>query len=192
MLKITLFSNNPELCEYWQNDFEHERNVAVCNTDYYDLPKHDCIVSPANSYGIMDGGLDLLIRDELGVHVQDRVQWHINRHFNGCQPIGTSIIVEAFQTFDEIRSKRFKFLAHTPTMQYPQNIQGSLNTMHSFCAALMTVNQRPNISSVACSGMGAGVGEVPPNEVSKQMHLAYKLYLENMSKECYYHSGGSR
>jgi O-acetyl-ADP-ribose deacetylase (regulator of RNase III) len=173
--KITLFSRDQKLCERWSKDFIDEENVTICNTDYSELLPHDCLVSPANSYGIMSGGLDLLIRDELGVKVQDKIQWRIQKSYNGCQPVGTCIIIKTEAT-------RFKFLAHSPTMQRPQNIQGTLNPMHSFFAALVEANKIPEIQNMACSGMGAGSGQVPPEEVSNQMYQAYKMFLERLIK----------
>ena len=44
-------------------------------------------VSPANSFGIMDGGLDLAIRDQLGLGVQTTLQRAIVERHHGELPI---------------------------------------------------------------------------------------------------------
>ena len=176
-MNITLFSNNPQLCQCWEEDFKNEENVEVKCIDYNELEPHDCIVSPANSYGIMSGGLDLLIRNELGVRAQDHIQWHINSKFNGCQPVGTCII-------KQVNGERFTFLAHAPTMQRPKDINGTMNALSSFYAVLIETGNHPHIDSIACSGMGAGSGKLPPEEVSWQMYQAYEKYKRDMIYLC--------
>ncbi len=69
----------------------------------------ECIVSPANSYGLMDGGFDLAISEEFGWELQERVQKYIVEHYKGEQPIGSSFIID-------IGTNNMK-LIHTPTMR---------------------------------------------------------------------------
>ncbi|MCL2463604.1 MAG: macro domain-containing protein [Micrococcales bacterium] len=168
-MKITLFSTDKELCDAWGIDFAEDPDVTVLNADYRDLAAHDAIVSPANSFGIMNGGLDLAIRTELGVEVQDTTQWCIQENYCGCQPVGTTITVKILDP------GRFRYLIHAPTMQFPQDIRNTLNPLHSFYAALAAA-QEQQITTLACSGMGAGTGMVPPEEASRQMHLAFNLF----------------
>ena len=63
-MKIHLLSDNPimEIC--WLAYFRDIPDVTVtCDTleHFITNNKVDCIVSPANSYGLMDGGFDLAI-----------------------------------------------------------------------------------------------------------------------------------
>ena len=55
----------------------------------------ECIVSPANSYGIMNGGYDAAISNYLGWDFQKIVQQYIKDKYYGEQPVGTSFIVDA-------------------------------------------------------------------------------------------------
>ena len=66
--------------------------VEVIESDYVAQPA-GAMVSPANSFGIMDGGLDLAIRDTLGLVVQHRVQRTIVDRHHGELPIGCAEIV---------------------------------------------------------------------------------------------------
>src|SRR5262249_36504621 len=50
----------------WNEVFREVEIVEASAGDYFDQPA-DAMVSPANSFGIMDGGLDLAIRDQLGL-----------------------------------------------------------------------------------------------------------------------------
>lgn len=58
------------LCEH----FNYLPNVEIVN-DYFEwLPSFDCLVSPANSFGMMDGGMDAAIINFFGSSLMERVQ----------------------------------------------------------------------------------------------------------------------
>jgi len=61
------------LCDAWSQAFGKFPNVEVVEGDFFSQDA-DAMVSPANSFGIMDGGLDLAIRDALGPTIQNDVQ----------------------------------------------------------------------------------------------------------------------
>lgn len=63
----------------------------------------------------MDGGVDAAITKFFGTQLQDRVQQHILKYYDGEQPVGTSFIID---TKDALHP----FLAHTPTMRVPMSI----------------------------------------------------------------------
>ena len=54
----------------------------------------ECIVSPANSYGLMDGGYDLAITKYFGKELMKEVQEYIIKHFHGEQPVATSFCID--------------------------------------------------------------------------------------------------
>ena len=56
-LKITLVDRKLILVETWQQAFSYEPKVDIKFSSILDL-NVDCIVSPANSFGFMDGGID--------------------------------------------------------------------------------------------------------------------------------------
>ena len=47
---------NANLCKEWQRYFKNETNVKVICDDFRNIFEYDCVVSPANSFGFMDGG----------------------------------------------------------------------------------------------------------------------------------------
>ena len=48
-----------------------------------DTTEVECVVSPANSYGLMDGGYDLAISDWFGWEIAEKVQAYILEHYKG-------------------------------------------------------------------------------------------------------------
>lgn len=78
-MKIYLLTRDRQMMMEWKSQFFTAEDVDVVLDDFdYFMDKHkvQCIVSPANSYGIIDGGYDAAITNYLGE-----------------QPVGSSFII---------------------------------------------------------------------------------------------------
>lgn len=174
-MKLILVAPNTQLFAAFQKHFSYLPNIEIVN-DYFEwLPEFDCLVSPANSFGMMDGGMDAAIIRFFGHSLMTKVQQYILREFLGEQPVGTSFIVETGHS-------KHPFLAHTPTMRVPMSIAGTDIPYVAMWAMLLAVrrhNQSSDrkIDSVACPGLGTGIGRVPYHEAARQMALAYDNFL---------------
>lgn len=175
MFKLILFDRNIELCNEFKISFDGLPNVEIIHSSLENLKEYDCIVSPANSFGLMDGGIDLAITNYFGIQLMKRVQEYIIKEYAGEQPIGTSFIIET-------NNDKHPYLAHTPTMRIPMIIKNTDIPYQAMKAMLIEINKRKNIKSVACSGLGTATGGVPYNIAAKQMALAYYNFL-NPPKE---------
>ena len=67
--------------------------MPLISGDYFQH-NADAIVSPANSFGIMNGGLDLTIRYELGFDVEQSLQRKILLSYHGELPVGSALIIK--------------------------------------------------------------------------------------------------
>lgn len=177
---LRLVDINKEVCDQFRIQFEKFKNVEVYNGYFEYVEKYDCMVSPANSFGMMDGGIDAAITDYFGNELQQNVQSHIISNYCGEQPVGTSFIVRTGH-------KEHPYLAHTPTMRIPQNIQGTLNVYYAMKAMLSAVsvfNKENNdrIEVVLCPGFGTFYGQMEPYEAVGQMALAYEHFLNRPAK----------
>lgn len=174
-IELILVDPNEAVCRAWASAFAgHPRSSIVCGR-FESLPEFDCMVSAANSFGLMDGGVDLAITTFFGVDLMDRVQARILRDYLGEQPIGTSIIVETGHP-------KHPFVAHTPTMRFPMSISSTDNVYTAMWALLLEVRRHNRSSSspirkVACPGLGTATGRVSPHEAARQMALAYGWYV---------------
>jgi len=175
VFNLILFDINKDLCEEFQKAFNRYPNVTILHSTLENLPSCSCVVSPANSFGMMDGGIDLAITNLFGTQLMKRVQQYIIENYAGEQPVGTSFIIET-------ENGKYPYLAHTPTMKFPMDIRKSENVYQAMKAMLLAVNQNKNISSVACSGFGTATGRVPYDIATKQMALAYEHFLNRPSK----------
>ena len=174
--KLYLIDSKPELCEKWRQVFSSYPEVEVLTGDYFQQSA-DAIVSPANSFGIMDGGLDLAIRNKLGFQIETDIQEVILNKYHGEMPIGTAEIINT-------NHNKWSYLIAAPTMRIPENIAFTLNAYIAFKAILIAINSfnesqpKKAIKSLVCSGLGTGIGSMEPTKCAAQMRAAYKLINE--------------
>lgn len=174
-IKLILVDPQPALCAAWREHFAGLSGVKVVNGFFEKLSEFDCMVSAANSFGLMDGGVDLAIIRFFGRTLEERVQKHILEQYLGEQPIGTSIVVET-------KHKKHPYIAHTPTMRIPMTIALTDNVYVAMWAMLLAVYQHnltaaKKIRSIACPGLGTATGQVPYDEAARQMAVAYRNFL---------------
>lgn len=170
--RLVLVAPDGGLVEQLRIHFDRIENIEVVHGRFEDLPRFDCMVSPANSFGLMDGGVDAAISEFFGWDLQKKVQQRIIEEFYGEQPVGTSIIVETGHP-------EHPFLAHSPTMRVPMSIVGTDHAYLAMSAWIRSVRAYNRQSSqrievVACPGLGTGVGGMPFDEAAWQMSLAYR------------------
>jgi O-acetyl-ADP-ribose deacetylase (regulator of RNase III) len=174
-IKLILVDPNYALSIAFQVHFDYLPNVEITNCGFEQLPSYDCLVSPANSFGMMDGGVDAAITKFFGISLMERVQQHILDDYLGEQSVGTSFIITTGHP-------QYPFLAHTPTMRVPMSIVGTDIPYIAMWAMLLAVEQHNrhaerSISTIACPGLGTGIGRISPNEAARQMALAYDHFL---------------
>src|SRR3954462_15394502 len=91
--RIVLIDRSQALVDRWKEQFSDCPAVEAIAGDYFQRPAA-ALVSPANSFGIMDGGLDLAIREELGFSVERKIQEVILERHHGELPVGCAEIIE--------------------------------------------------------------------------------------------------
>jgi O-acetyl-ADP-ribose deacetylase (regulator of RNase III) len=163
------------MCASWRECFEEYEAVEVVEGDYFSRTA-DAMVSPANSFGIMDGGLDLAIRNTLGFEVQRDAQRAIVDRHHGELPIGHAEIVAS-------PHPSWRWVVVAPTMRVPESVARTLNAYLAFRAVLLTVAKHnreaasARIESIVCSGLGTGIGAMEPRRCAVQMRMAYRSVL---------------
>lgn len=175
-IRLILVDPKPVLCDALNENFTELPNFEIVNGYFEELPEFDCMVSAANSFGLMDGGVDLAIIRYFGKELEHRVQKRIIEEYLGEQPVGTSIIVETGHP-------NHPYIAHTPTMRVPMSIARTDHVYLAMWAMLLAVRRHNQtmssqpIRTVACPGLGTATGEVPYSEAARQMAEAYRNFL---------------
>jgi len=149
----------------WSRYFSGVANVSLHEGNILSR-KADAIVSPANSFGFMDGGIDLVYSHHFGWELQERLQHTLRESYGGELPVGTAQVVRT----DHMD---IPFLISAPTMRVPGDISGTVNVYLAFRAALLASQQSKAIRSVLSPPLGTGVGGMPLERAAKQMHAAY-------------------
>lgn len=175
MIKISLIDINPKLVEAWGNAFQNILEVEVIHDSIFNHPRH-AMVSPANSFGYMNGGLDFSISKNLGWHIEKRLQEKIRQEFYGELLVGQATIVET----DHID---FPYLISAPTMRTPMTIGRTPNVYLAMKAILILWKEgrfsngeliKDKVNTIALPGLGAGIGQVPEKMCAHQMRIAWE------------------
>ena len=175
-MHIYLIDKNIHTTTAWSRYFKYVSDVTVFHGgfDYFmQTHKVDCVVSPANSYGLMDGGYDLAITDWFGPDLSRKVQQYIIDNLKGEQPVGTSIIIDT----DVYPSK----LIHTPTMRIPSAIKDPMVAYTCMRTCLMKALEN-NIDSILIPAFGGGCGRIPSETLARLMFEAYDQVMNPPSK----------
>lgn len=165
-MKLLLVGRQTALVRAWRSAFGDIEDAEVIEGDYFERAA-DAMVSPANSFGIMDGGIDLAIRDTVGFAMQRRVQQVIVERHHGELPVGCAEIVETGHD-------KWPYLVVAPTMRVPENVAQSLNAYLAFRAAVLACVRHGGIRSITCCGLATGIGGMAPTRCAVQMRMAWR------------------
>ncbi len=169
-LRISLGDMKPEIAIALATAFAGADQVEVVEGNLLDLAC-DAIVSPANSFGDMGGGIDKAIDDFHRGAAQRALTNAIAEQFFGELPVGAALVVK-------LPGRRLSFVVAAPTMRIPGNVAGTINAYLSMRAALTAVLRHNDIAdfairSLAVPGLCTGVGGMPHEKASEQMRIAY-------------------
>lgn len=157
--RIFLRDINKELCEAWKA--EEIPMASVYCGDIFHSPS-ESIVSPANSFGFMDGGIDGVYTKHFGDKVQRRVQLAIKSvTLNAELLVGQAIWVAT----DDLE---FPYLISAPTMRVPMPIHDPVDVYLATRAAMkIAISKR--YEEILFPGMGTSVGRIAPKVAAKMM-----------------------
>ena len=113
-MELWLIDINPNLVQAWQKEFEGIPNVGVRLGNILDYAENT-IVSPANGYGLMDGGIDQIYTDYFGMRPQQEILERIKHRPEGYLPVGSAVIVET-------GNAKIPYMISAPTMLVPQEV----------------------------------------------------------------------
>jgi len=164
-IEIHLCALDSAMAQAWASHFGPEPNVRIHEGDIL-AKKADAILSPANSFGFMDGGIDLAYSHFFDWDLQDRLQETLRREHAGELPVGSAVVVPTHH-------RDIPFLISAPTMRVPDNIADTVNVYLAFRAALLTVKASKGIQSLLSPALGTGVGSMPVERAASQMYAAY-------------------
>lgn len=185
-MKLVLCDTNVALVNAWKQVFSGFAEVEIhTGSIFADTIQIDALVSPANSFGFMDGGFDGIITDVLGPQVQESLQDLLIANHHGELLVGQAAIIPTGR--DNI-----PYVISAPTMRVPMIL--SPDSINVYLATLAVLNEikewnaylpmielrpdnQPPINSVGFTGLGTGIGRVTPMDCATQMFQAYEDFV---------------
>lgn len=194
-IKITLLDIESDMRNAWKeelnnyNDLQGESyfpNVEVVNMGIVEWLEQNNnhvlgIVSPANSFGLMDGGYDGAItkyfEEYYDFNLIPIVQRHLKDNFWGEQPVGscTMIKIPVMNTY----------ILHTPTMIRPSIIQDPRIVYHCTRSCILEAMKR-EIPHIIIPAFGGKCGQVPYKTIAQYMIAAIETF-SHMPEEFTWH-----
>ena len=176
-MKLILTAVEESLADAWTKFCGDLDFVTVHQGSIFDIDC-DAVVSPANSYGFMDGGIDGLYMDHFGDDIQMRVRRQIFDHHHGEIIVGCADVVETGH-------QKIPYLIFAPTMRVPMNLHETVNPYLAARAIFLLMRyssfqsgkltDQPiaeHIKTIAFPGLGTGAGNVSSNTCARQMRSA--------------------
>lgn len=173
-LRLRLGDRNPEVAAALFAAFADVPDVEAVEGDLLALDA-DAILSPANSFGDMGGGIDKAIDDFHRGAAQTAVMERIAQEWYGELPVGAAFVAT-------LPGRRFTHVVAAPTMRIPGNVAGTIHAYLAMRGALVAVlnfnrTAQPPIRLLAVPGLCTGVGGMPAEQAAEQMRTAYDSVL---------------
>jgi len=171
MQSITFFSNDANIVAKFRKCVDCVNCVDCVQKSIDRNTNFDCdvIVSPSNSLGEIQGGIDLVYYEAFGgIKLQQHIYDKIKSEKNGELLIGHYLVIN----LKDVNIESPKYLILCPTMTVPVSVQNTRNAYY-FCYALLDALSEINKLGLECKTVwcpipAVGVGEMDPEHVGIQ------------------------
>ncbi|KZV66351.1 macro domain-like protein [Peniophora sp. CONT] len=178
---------------------EMHKNFSVLEGKLCSLPAEqlacDCIVSPANSFGIMDGGYDMALSRYFSADGGDDIyaltrtaQKAIQARWRGYAPPGTATVTSLPPNIHNPVGATT--LAVVPTMCRPEDVRWHRDLVYNAMWALLCDLERWNaenpakpVRRVLMTGLATGTGAVSADKAARQMIMAIKHFARGIPQQ---------
>ncbi|KAF2420147.1 macro domain-like protein [Tothia fuscella] len=184
--------------KYYPKLHDHT-TVTIHNCSLARLPPDvqiDAIVSPANSYGFMDGAFDDAISIFLSPNPKEGYSWTtkkvqsaLYKKSRGYAPPGSCTLIDNAGPYEESENHKAgcRYIALCPTMRVPHQVKWDREVIFeciwSLLCAIDTHNQEIGdehlqIKNILMTPLATGVGRVSDAKWAAQCVLAMKYWVE--------------
>jgi O-acetyl-ADP-ribose deacetylase (regulator of RNase III) len=171
-MKIYLCAREDDLFDAWQSFCGHHDFVIPTKQDIMSI-EADALVSPANSFGFMTGGIDLHYKNYFGQIIEDDLRKKIGLEFHHELLVGQATSVKISNPRPLIK---YKYMIAAPTMRVPENVSHTINAYLAAKAALIEA-LHIGVDSIVFPGLGTGTGGLLPTDCAKQVNAAINCVL---------------
>jgi O-acetyl-ADP-ribose deacetylase (regulator of RNase III) len=166
-MRLFLRDINTHLCDAWRVAFAGASDVEIEPGDIFRSPV-DAVVSPANSFGWMTGGIDAHYVRVLG----EEMHMDVRQQISDLQPFGELLVGSAIVVPVQ-DSTCTNFVISAPTMRLPGPTTQLACFLSTRAAIYTALAMSESIKTVAMPGMGTLTGQVPPAMAAQAMRQGY-------------------
>jgi O-acetyl-ADP-ribose deacetylase (regulator of RNase III) len=177
---IKFISLNKDWVDYMKEYFKNTAMIIVDCSNIEEIPRENaCFVSPANSLGFMDGGVDLVLSRKIMPGIEPKVKKRIEQ-LGIISSLGRPYlpIGSALSVLHELNT----YLIVAPTMFLPHDVRGTQNAYWSFYAALKMwrklCSQKNKKFQLIVTSHCCGVGKMSAKDSAEQMRRAYDDFIQ--------------
>lgn len=135
--------------------------------------KYDTVVSPANSFGFMESGIDSYYLRYFGNDLQVAVQNVITRKYHGDLPVGRGMLLQLKKAVSNP-----KYFMVAPTTRSVNDVSATINAYLAFKAILEVIEKSQLVTSVLVPCLATGIGRMSAKKSAKQIKMAMDAYLK--------------
>ena len=156
-------------------DYEAEFHCG----DFFDVPART-FVSPANSFGYMDGGIDLVYVQKFGWDLQRKTM----KTIEDTTTFGELFVGEARKVpvQDADKHNDWTWMICAPTMRMPQPVPQIHAFLSARAATWCWLTELPYSPTLAMPGMGTATGKIPYPQAAYAMltgvNAAFRKYFK--------------
>lgn len=191
---ITAFDE--ALQTHWSDFTPNKIKITKFNARLNSLPpsvKFDLVVSPANSYGRLDGAFDhaisLAFSPRKDYHALTRAaQSVLYDKWRGYAPPGSCTLVEFPENLKQ-NDRNCNWVAICPTMREPENVNWDREVVYECVWSLLCQLEGHNrrnldnkIESILMTPLATGIGKVSKERWAAQAVLALKHFVDSLEK----------
>ncbi|KAE8366784.1 hypothetical protein BDV27DRAFT_124766 [Aspergillus caelatus] len=194
---ITAF--NEALPTQWPSFAENPKvKITVLNMGLHAVPattKFQLVVSPANSYGRLDGAFDDAISRKFcrPHHPYDTLtraaQQVLYEKWRGFAPPGSCTLVPFPKDMEGTNAWGCKWVAICPTMRAPDNVTWDREVVYECVWSLLCQvecwnhdRSEDRIDSILMTPLATGIGRVSPQRWASQLILAMKHFVDALER----------
>jgi O-acetyl-ADP-ribose deacetylase (regulator of RNase III) len=187
-LNIYLVDINSSMCKAWEK-YKLPDQVKIINSSVTDLILNgtNIYVSPANSLGLMRGGIDGIYR-KMFPNIENDVRDEIRKlgHKNGTGhfylPVCSALLVNISGdcTIDKLKNCK-NYVICCPSMLLPgSNIEGTENVYYCYKSIMTLIKKLPfKVDNVIIPGIGTGIGGIAYEKCANEFYKALKDFGNN-------------
>lgn len=178
-MKLIIISKNEKFIEKAKIVFKEA--ICICG-DVENIPRENTVfMSPANSIGFMDGGIDYVYSRNMFPNIENAVKQKIKdigMVTNLGRPylrVGSALLIPYEKSA----------LICAPTMFLPHDVSTTRNAYHSFLVTLILFHKH-KYETLVVTSLCCGYGKMDEEESVHQMFQAYNDFLNNKYTTIYH------